>query len=369
MMPFDLVTKTKTIGLSAARIVPRLLIVSGLYIASPALISPAQAKIDIGALGGQSTMAEQGAICASFAALMENQILINQNLGNLWAERRKFSGAVVRRAVELAGKETPTGDEIDVLINDYREWLLLNLSNQDSDENIADYQTDVQNLIKTNCANLFLQADKAIMKRFPDLAYLVTDSQPVQPDNSQKPDNSQEIESLLAKNQELNLQIDALNAEIATLKTNQISAALAARSADKKATNIAVPDKAAQEKAVPEKAVQEKAVPKAPDRRPTPPVKRRDEPSDQITTSEKRFFAQLGSYSSEEIATTALADLKSNFEALFNGTDLNIKPHAFDSGKIFYRVRTTTGSRATITKICDTLWQSRMGCLIKTIVD
>lgn len=359
MMPFDLVTKTKKIGLSVARIVPRLLILSGFYLASPTLISSAQAKIDIGALGGQSTMAEQGAICASFAALMENQILINQNLGNLWSERRKFSGAVVRRAVELAGKETPTGDEIDVLINDYREWLLLNLSNQDSDENIADYQTDVQNLIKTNCASLFLQADKAIMKRFPDLAYLVTDSQPVQPDNSQKPDNSREIESLLAKNQELNLQIDALNAEIATLKTNQISAALAARSADKKATKTAVQDK----------AVPEKAVPKAPDRRPTPPAKTRDEPSDQITTSEKRFFAQLGSYSSEEIAITALADLKSNFEALFNGTDLNIKPHAFDSGKIFYRVRTTTGSRATITKICDTLWQSRMGCLIKTIVD
>ena len=39
---------------------------------------------------------------------------------------------------------TPTGDEIDVLINDYREWLLLNLSSQDTDSNITDYQTDVQ---------------------------------------------------------------------------------------------------------------------------------------------------------------------------------------------------------------------------------
>ena len=60
---------------------------------------------------------------ASFSALMENQVLINQNLGDLWSERRKFSGAVIRRAVELAGLESPSSEDIDLLINDYREWL------------------------------------------------------------------------------------------------------------------------------------------------------------------------------------------------------------------------------------------------------
>ena len=349
MMLFDLAIRTTTFFLSAARMVP-----CALFVGSLALTSPAQAKIDIGALGAQSTMAEQGAICASFAALMENQILINQNLGNLWAERRKFSGAVIRRAVELTGLESPNGDEIDELINDYREWLLLNLSGQDDDNNIADYQSDVQNLIRTNCASLFIQADKAIMKRFPELAYLINEDQTA---TRQMPDNSKEIETLLAKNQELNQQIDALNAEITTLKTNQISASLAARAADKKQTN--------------------KALPQAPSKRPKPPVKPpiktkaqiTEKPAETKVTSDNRFFAQLGSYSSKEIASAALVDFKSNFQALFNNTDLSIKSHEFESGKIFYRVRTASASRATITKICDTLWQSRMGCLIKTIVD
>ena len=228
MMPFDLVTRAASITLSATRMVPSALIAAGL-----ALSAPAQAKIDIGALGAQSTMAEQGAICASFAALMENQILINQNLGHLWSERRKFSGAVIRRAVELTGLESPTGNEIDSLINDYREWLLLNLSGQDSDNDISDYQTDVQNLIRTNCASLFVQADKAITKRFPELAYLIDENHISQSNDSQIVDNSKEIESLLAKNQELNQQIEALNAEITTLKTQQITASLAAISADK----------------------------------------------------------------------------------------------------------------------------------------
>ena len=337
-MPFDLVIKLKTLSSSAASLMLAVMVVGNVY-----LTAPAAAKIDIGALGAQSTMAEQGAICASFAALMENQILINQNLGNLWSERRKFSGAVIRRAVELSGLQTPTGDEIDVLINDYREWLLLNLSSQDTDGNITDYQTDVQNLIKTNCASLFVQADKAILKRFPDLAYLIDQDKAVQIDNSK------EIESLLAKNQELNQKIEILNAEIATLKTEQISASLALSAAREKEES--------------------KSVPQAPDRRPTPPASQNEQTSQQTVISDNRFFAQLGSYSSKDIAASALADLISNFQGLFKDTDLEIKAHEFESGKTFFRVRTANASRATITTICDTLWQSRMGCLIKTIVD
>lgn len=337
-MPFDLVIKLRTLSKSAASLMLAVTVMGNVY-----LTAPAAAKIDIGALGAQSTMAEQGAICASFAALMENQILINQNLGNLWSERRKFSGAVIRRAVELSGLQTPTGDEIDVLINDYREWLLLNLSSQDTDSNIADYQTDVQNLIRTNCASLFVQADKAILKRFPDLAYLIDEDKVVQIDNSK------EIESLLAKNQELNLKIESLTAEIATLKTEQISASLALSAAREKEAS--------------------KSVPQAPDRRPPPPASQNGQTSQQTVTSDNRFFAQLGSYSSKDIAASALADLTSNFQGLFKDTDLEIKSHEFESGKTFYRVRTANASRETITTICDTLWQSRMGCLIKTIVD
>ena len=68
------------------------------------------AEIDIGTLGSQSTMAEQGAICASFSALMETVLINQKNLGDLWSERRKFSGAVMGRAVELAGLESPSSE-------------------------------------------------------------------------------------------------------------------------------------------------------------------------------------------------------------------------------------------------------------------
>ena len=73
-----------------------------------------------------------------------------------------------------------------------------------------------------------MQADKAILKRFPDLAYLIDQDKAVQIDNSK------EIESLLAKNQELNLKIEALNAEITTLKTEKITASLALGAAREK---------------------------------------------------------------------------------------------------------------------------------------
>lgn len=300
------------------------------------LSASATAEIDIGALGGQSTMAEQGAICASFSALMENQSLINEDLGALWAERRKFSGAVIRRAVELSELPTPAGADIDLLINDYREWLILNLSSQDSNLTSNDYQSDVQDLIKTNCKILYLQADKAIIKRYPELAYLI-DKQAA----TSNLDLNKQVETLLAKNGELNLQIIALRAEMSALKQAQ------KQSAQKQVT-------------------QETKTPDAP--KPRPAIAEKTS-TVETTASERRFFAQLGSFSNETSAQMALADYKVKYPSLFNTLSLQIAPHQFASGKTFYRVQTTSAARASITAICDKLWEARMGCLIKTNSD
>ena len=308
------------------------------------LSASAAAEIDIGALGGQGTMAEQGAICASFSALMENQSLINEDLGALWAERRKFSGAVIRRAVELSDLPTPSGDDIDLLINDYREWLILNLSSQDSNLTSNDYQSDVQDLIKTNCKSLYLQADKAIMKRYPELAYLI-DKQAA----TSSLDLNKQVETLLAKNGELNLQIIALKAEMSALKQAQ-----------KQLTNA------------PKTQTPKTQAPNAPKPRPaltqkTANTSVTDETKKMI--SERRFFAQLGSFSNETSAQMALADFKVKYPNLFDALSLQIAPHQFASGKTFYRVQTTSAARASITAICDKLWEARMGCLIKTNSD
>ena len=300
------------------------------------LSASATAEIDIGALGGQSTMAEQGAICASFSALMENQSLINEDLGALWAERRKFSGAVIRRAVELSDLPTPSGADIDLLINDYREWLILNLSSQDSNLTSNDYQSDVQDLIKTNCKSLYLQADKAIMKRYPELAYLI-DKQA----GSSSVDLNKQVDSLLAKNGELNLQIIALKAEMSALKQAQKQVTDAPKT----------------------------QTPDAPKPRPAIAEKTSTVEKTEKTSAERRFFAQLGSFSNKTSAQMVLADYKVKYPNLFDTLSLQIAPHQFASGKTFYRVQTTSATRASITAICDKLWEARMGCLIKTNSD
>jgi len=313
--------------------------------------APAHAEIDIASLGGQSTMAEQGAICASFAALMENQVLINQDLGDLWSERRKFSGAVIRRAVELSGQDSPDSEQIDRLINDYREWLILNLSSQEPTMSSNDYQSDVQNMIKTNCKSLYLQADKAIKNRFPALSYLIDGSA------SQPAPDDKQLEAIMAKNNELNVKVIALRAEIGVLK--------AQKQADKTAKSDVVTPQ-----------VTQVTQPTAPTPRPViaknkdATVQRTAESETATNKSvEQRFFAQLGSFSRADIAQQAIDDFTQNYPALFAALTLDIEPHLFASGKTLYRVKTSRATRPIITEICDKLWDARLGCLIKTNVD
>ena len=330
-------------------------------------VTSVRSEIRIADLGGQSTMAEQGAICASFAALMENQYLINPDLGALWSERRKFSGAVIRRAVELSGGVTPESEDIDHLINEYHEWLLLNLTTQDTAQDITDYQTDIQNLISTNCVSLFTQADKAILNRFPNLAYLADpnfDKNPV----PKKVDNAQ-IESLLKKNNELNAQILALKAQNTEL---QVKNALKSKEAAS-LNETGQKDKDQKETINAAKTVTQtakKPLPEPPAPRPKRPKAEKEQIA-QISapatiSDQNRFFAQLGSYSSEDIAKNAISELKDRYATLFSDIDLTVQSHKFSSGKTFYRVKTSGASRQRITAICDTLWEARMGCLIKT---
>ena len=313
--------------------------------------APVHAEIDIASLGGQSTMAEQGAICASFAALMENQYLINQELGDLWSERRKFSGAVIRRAVELSGQTSPNSDQIDRLINDYREWLILNLSAQDPTMSSNDYQSDVQNMIRTNCKSLYSQADKAIIKRFPALGYLIN-GQAAQPVADDK-----QLDAIMAKNNELNIQIIALRAEIGALKAQK-------QDALKAKPKVEVPNSS--QAAPPTPPIPRPVIAKKQD---AAPQKTTKQTTASTKSNEQRFFAQLGSFSSADIAQQAIDDFTQNYPALFAAITLDIEPHLFASGKTLYRVKTSRAARPIITEICDKLWDARLGCLIKTNVD
>lgn len=342
-------------------------------------VNAAQGEIIIEELGQQSAMAEQGSICASFATLMENQGLLNDDLGILWTERRKFAGAVVRRAVEMAGNAPPSADEIDAVINDYREWMLLNLTSGDAENSLDAYQTDLQNLIRTNCLSLFEQADKAILRRFPDLDYLIAGLTTGGSANKAK-----QAEALLRKNIELNKEVKELRAALA------VSEAKSTQNTSREIT---------------QETTQETPLPSPPKKRPVretntantsladasnvppqsdqtqshsqqqqPPAKAstnntKNEAGNNAENNPKNnkvFFAQLGSFSTKSAADQAANEFRQSFPDLFNTITLSVNAHQFASGKTLFRVRTKAAERESITEICDILWQERLGCLIKT---
>ena len=135
-------------------------------------------------------LAEQGAICASFSALMESQSVLNKDIGRLWQERRKFAGAVIRSAAEMELGRSPGSDEINLLVSSYSEWVLGALLQEDA--SFGDFDTlsedsasapivgpeQMQKLINEHCTTLFAQGDEQILSLNPELAYLLGSAQP-----------------------------------------------------------------------------------------------------------------------------------------------------------------------------------------------
>ena len=148
----------------------------------------AQANIDLKTWKNYANLAEQGAICASFSTLMEAQSLLNPDMGRLWQERRKFSGAVIQKAVGLEFNKEIAAEDIEAFIAGYRDWVLAALMSSDGQpserpqNSLALGQVKIANLIKTQCAMLFKQGDEQIRRKYPELAYLIApQANPVQP--------------------------------------------------------------------------------------------------------------------------------------------------------------------------------------------
>ena len=164
------------------------------------------ASIDLKSWQNYPQLAEQGAICASFSALMESQSLLNEDMGRLWQERRKFAGAVIDRAVWMETGENASAEEIDLFIAEYRDWVLAALMTPDSDmvtskadNHLALGQEKISSLIKTQCAMLFKQGDAQITHKYPELSYLIsaesTENHPVQ--TNKVPQDKQAASSLV----------------------------------------------------------------------------------------------------------------------------------------------------------------------------
>ena len=155
----------------------------------------AQAELQLETWKVYGQMAEQSAICANFSKLMESQSILNPDLGALWQERRKFAGAVIRKAIFMELNRESSEAEIDNLIGSYRDWVLSSLmidhqnkshKNIDVPEKSETNGRKIIALMKSQCKNLFQQGDKIISKQRPDLAYLLHND----PQNQVKPKNS-----------------------------------------------------------------------------------------------------------------------------------------------------------------------------------
>lgn len=156
--------------MSLSRIVKVRLLGASLATAQ-APLHAASAEIDLGAWNSYATMAEQGAVCGAFADIMAMQSLVDEKLGRLWAERRNYSGSIIRRAASLEGLADINDDEIDILLNRYSMWLLNNLANPANSEILSpDARDAAREMVADVCATLYTQADKAIVRKHPSLA-------------------------------------------------------------------------------------------------------------------------------------------------------------------------------------------------------
>jgi len=128
-------------------------------------------EIDLGRWNTYASMAEQGAVCGAFADIMAMQELVDIRLGRLWAERRNYSGSVIRRAAELEERSDVDDDAIDGLLARYSMWLLNNLtSDQDAEILDTEARDAARAMVADVCTTLYRQADRAIVAKHPTLA-------------------------------------------------------------------------------------------------------------------------------------------------------------------------------------------------------
>ena len=145
----------------------------------------ASAELRLAEWKNYAQLAEQGAICASFSSLMETQSLLNPDIGTLWKERRKYAGAVIRKATEMELNRVANEAEINALVQSYSEWVLDSLMSKDVniEENEEETsssligQNKMQNLIDRHCRVMFETGDAQILELNPQLSYLLNPAQ------------------------------------------------------------------------------------------------------------------------------------------------------------------------------------------------
>ena len=327
------------------------LLLTALFIASH---SPATAAIKLETWKTYGNLAEQGAVCAGFAALMESQSILNPDLGMLWSERRKYSGSIILKASEMETGTAANSADIDVFVSDYREWVLSSLLAPIAPIDLAQQGGDplktgrdrITTLVRTYCLAIYAKGDAVILTRFPQLAYLMNKSamtaqnQPEMPKTSVKTSNktpgNKTPGNKTSGNKTSGDKISGKSAETAAAKV--ISSMLASMRAP------------------------EPVLPKSmPKQRPAKPVA--------LTSLSAQvkggYLAQLASFSSQKRAESSRDLLIQKFPNAFTSKTLHVEEHVIASGSRFFRVQTAAITKDKAREYCDMLWLQKISCLVR----
>ena len=337
-------------------------------------------------------LAEQGAICASFSSLMEAQSVLNPDIGKLWKERRKYAGAVIRKAAEIELQRTPDSDEINNLVSKYSDWVIESLMSKDAPDftgvdNESQQgligQQKMQKLIDSYCRTMFAQGDKQILASNPDLGYLLgikTQAPAATAANTasatKRPENtaSQQITLNIGQGASFALSLPSstkptpANTAIAPApKTPEDSASPA------KQVTTSLPDTPKPRPAIP--AVKVKSIEKTDPQilatktaklAPVEPKKPQEIPVIAAPQTGE-LVIQLGSFSQKDNAETIRQKLRAAYPDVFQHIELNINEHRLTTGSLFYRIETQMLDEYTAQIICDFLWAERLPCLLKSV--
>ena len=342
-------------------------------------------------------LAEQGAICASFSSLMEAQSVLNPDIGKLWKERRKYAGAVIRKAAEFELQRTPDSDEINNLVSKYSDWVIESLMSKDAPDftgvdNESQQgligQQKMQKLIDSYCRTMFAQGDKQILASNPDLGYLLGIK-------TQAP-AATAANTVSANTASANKRPENTASQQITLNIGQgASFALSLPSSTKPTpanTAIAPAPKTPKDSASPAKQVTT-SLPDTPKPRPAIPtvkVKSIEKTGSQILATKTAKLApvepkkpqeipviaapqtgelviQLGSFSQKDNAEKIRQKLRAAYPDVLQHIELNINEHRLTTGSLFYRFVTQMLDEYTAQIICDFLWAERLPCLLKSV--
>ena len=312
------------------------LLLTVLFIASH---SPASAAIKLETWKTYGNLAEQGAVCASFAALMESQSILNPDLGMLWSERRKYSSSIILKASEMETGTAANSADIDVFVSDYREWVLSSLLAPIAPIDLAQQGGDplktgrdrITTLVRTYCLAIYAKGDAVILTRFPQLAYLMNKSAMTAQNQSEMPKTPDKTSNKTSGDK-----ISGKSAETAAAKV--ISSMLASMRAPE--------------------PVLSKSMPK---QRPAKPVA--------LTSLSAQvkggYLAQLASFSSQKRAESSRDLLIQKFPNAFTSKTLHVEEHVIASGSRFFRVQTAAITKDKAREYCDMLWLQKISCLVR----